>query len=259
MKNLIFSFVILALIASCGEGPTDEETTGYGRIKVEAFDAPPPPGVEQILLTVTEVSVHSSDKGWIILAEPNERFDFLELINGTTAALVDTTLDPGHYTQMRLVVSDTNEVVVDGETHFLFVPSGAQSGVKLNLNFTIEEDELIEIMVDFDASKSITWTPRKYLLRPAFKAFKKVLSGTVAGNVKDAAGAGISNALVEAITPNDVTTTVTDSNGAYKLILLEDTYELKASAEGYTKADTTYTGVEVGAGADLIGYSFVLQ
>ena len=259
MKKLILSLFILALIAACGEEPTKEETTGYARIKVEAFDAPPPPGLEQILLTITEVSVHSSDDGWITLAEPNERYDFLELVNGATAAFVDTTLDPGHYTQMRLVVSDTNEVVVDGEPHFLLVPSGAQSGVKLNLNFTIEEDELVEIMVDFDASKSITWTPKKYLLRPAFKAFKKVLSGTIAGTVKDAAGVGIPNALVEAIILDDVTATLTDSDGAYKLILLESTYELKASAEGYATADTTYAEVAVGAGADLTGYSFILQ
>jgi len=69
----------------------------------------------------------------------------------------------------------------------------------------------------------------------------------------------IPNALVEAITQNDTTSTVTDSTGAYKLILLEGAYDLTASAEGYTSADTTYTGVEVNAGANLAGYNFILQ
>jgi len=259
MKRLTFFLVILVLIGGCGKGPTEEGAAGYGRIKLEAFDAPPPSGVEHIYLTIREVSVHKEGGGWVTLAEPNTTYDFLELINGATAALVDTTLEPGHYTQMRLVLADENEIVVDGETHILFVPSGVQTGVKLNLDFAVEEDELIEIMVDFDASKSITRTPKRYLLRPTFRAFKKVLSGTVSGTVKDAAGVGIPNALVEAITPNDTVSTVTDSTGAYKLILLEGTYDLKASAEGYTTADTTYTGVEVGAGADLTGYDFVLQ
>lgn len=259
MKELIFFLVItLALVAGCSKG-TEEEATGYGRIKVEAFDAPPPSDVEHIYLTITEVAVHSSDKGWVTLAEPNESYDFLELISGATAALADTTLEPGHYTQMRLVLADTNEVVVNGELHPLIVPSGEQTGIKLNLDLYVEEDEIVEVLVDFDASKSIIWTPNNYRLHPTFKAFKKVISGTVAGNVQDAAGEGIPNALVEAAVSNSTSSTVTDSSGAYKLILVEGTYDLKASAEDYTSADTTYTEVEVNAGDDLIGYDFILQ
>ncbi|MCK4515356.1 MAG: DUF4382 domain-containing protein [Spirochaetaceae bacterium] len=260
MKKFILILFVLALAAACDNGPTDEETTGVGTIRVETFDAPPSADVEKILLTITEVSVHNTDAEWIILAQPNTCVDFLELINGATAALVDTTLEPGQYTQMRLVVADTNEVVVDGEPHYLFVPSGEQSGVKLNLNFTVVAGELMEIMLDFDASKSITWTPKKYLLRPVFKAFKKVLSGTVAGSVKDTTGAGIPNAMIEAVAADDDTTsTLTDSEGTYKLILPEGTYELRASADGYTTADTTYADIEVSAGVDLTGFFFVLQ
>ena len=259
MKRLLVSLIILMLIAGCGNEPTKEETTGYGRMKVSAFDAPPPSGVEHIYLMITEVSVHSSDKGWVTLAQPNVTYDFLELINGATAVLADTTLESGHYTQMRLVVGDANEVVVDGETHPLSVPSGEQSGVKLNLNVEVGEEELIEVLVDFDASKSITWTPKKYLLRPSFKTFTRVVSGTLSGTVKDAAGVGIPNALVEASSPDDTASTVTDSAGTYKLILIKGIYDLEASAEGYTSSDPSYTGVGVEAGADLADYDFTLQ
>jgi len=261
VKALIFLLVILALIVGCSKEPTKEETTRYGRIKVEAFDTPPPLGLERIDLTITEVSIHKSGEGWITVDQPNITHDFLKLINGATAVLVDDTLQPGHYTQMRLVVADTNKVVVEGETYPLFVPSGEQTGVKLNLDFTMEVDELIEIYVDFDASKSIKWVPGlgQYRMRPTFKAFKKLLSGTVAGSVQDTAGVGIVNALVEAIASNDTTATVTNSTGAYKLILLEGMYDLKASAEGYTTADTFYTGVEVNAGVNLMGYNFILR
>lgn len=257
MKKFIFFLSILALIGGCGKKTT--EAPGDGWIKVEAFDSPLPYNAEHIYLTVTEVSVHSSENGWKTLVDSPATYDFLELINGVTEVLCDITLEHGHYTQMRLTVADTNEMVVNGVSYPLIVPSGVETGVKLNLDFTVEADELIEILVDFDASKSITWTPGNYLLRPAFRAFKKVLSGTISGTVKDAAGEGIPNALVEAITQNDTTSTVTDSAGVYKLILLEGTYDLKASAEGYTTADTTYTGVEVNAGDNLTGYNFILQ
>jgi len=261
MKTFVFLFVIASLIIGCGKEPTKEEIAGNGRIKVDALDTPPPVGLERIDLTITEVNVHKSGGGWITVDEPNVTYNFLELINGATAVLVDDTLEPGDYTQMRLVIADTNKVVVEGETYPLFVPSGEETGVKLNLNFTVEGDELIEIYVDFDVSKSIRWVPglAEYRMHPTFKAFKKVLSGTVAGSVQDTAGVGAANALVEAITSNDTTATVTNSTGAYKFILLESIYDLKASAEGYTTADTVYTGVEVSAGVNLTGYNFVLR
>jgi hypothetical protein len=265
MKRLISSLFILALIAGCGEESVDEETageevTGDARIKMEVFDAPPPSDVEHIYLTITEVSVNGSDGELVTLAEPNTEYDFLELVNGATAVLVDTTLEPGRYTQIRLVVADENEVVVGGEAYPLKVPSGEQTGVKLKLDFEAKEDELIEIMIDFDAPKSITWTPKKYLLRPSFKAFEKVISGTVSGMVtaEGPAGAGIANALVEAVTPDDVVSTVTDDTGAYKLVLPEGMYDLKASAEGYTGVDDTHTGLEVKAEVDLTDYNFTL-
>jgi len=259
MRRLFVFLIILMLIAGCGDEPTKQETTGYGRMKVSAFDAPPPSGVEHIYLTITEVSVHSSDRGWVTLAEPNATYDFLELINGATAVLADTTLEAGHYTQMRLVVGETNEIVVDGEIYPLTIPSGEQSGVKLNLNVEVAEDELIEVLVDFDASKSITWTPKKYMLRPSFRTFTRVVSGTLSGTVKDAAGVDIPNALVEASSSDDTISTVTDSTGAYTLILVEGIYDLEASAEGYTSSDPSYAGVEMEAGVDLTGYDFALQ
>lgn len=247
---IIFTFIIVG----CAKKPI-----GEGRIKVETFDQPPPSNVEHLYIKIMEVSVQSPTEGWKTIAKPDVAYDFLKLINGTKGVLADTSLKTGHYTQMRLLVSDTNEVVVNGKSYPLVVPSGVETGIKLNLDFDIHGGELTEILVDFDASRSITWTPGNYLLRPAFRAFKKTLSGTISGSVKDTAGVGIPNALIEAIASNDTPSTVTDSAGVYKLILLEGTYNLRVSAEGYIAADTTYTGVEVKAGEHLTGYNFILK
>lgn len=78
--------------------------------------------------------------------------------------------------------------------------------------------------------------------------------------MKDISGAGIVNAVVTAITgSSDSVSTVTDDTGAYKLILLEDTYSLGASADGFAGSDTTYTGVQVQAGSSLTGFNFILN
>ena len=248
---LLFTFLFL--------GCEDDVSSGSGTFRIEVFDSPPPDSVESIFLTITEVSVHRAGGEWDTLSQPEVTLDFLELINGVTASLVDEPLESGDYTQLRLVVADSNTVVIDGVSYPLKVPSGAETGVKLNLNFTVEDDEIIEIMVDFDASKSITWTPGNYKLQPVFKVFKKVLSGTVAGSVKDISGTGIVNAVVTATGSNDDVSTVTDDTGAYKLILLEGSYSIGASADGFTGADITYTGVQVQAESNLTGFDFILN
>lgn len=76
--------------------------------------------------------------------------------------------------------------------------------------------------------------------------------------VHESQGAGIANAAVEATGSDDTIATLTDSTGAYKLILLSGTYHIAASAEGYATVDTAYAVVEVQAEAHLTGYDFVL-
>ncbi|MFQ6616342.1 MAG: DUF4382 domain-containing protein [Fidelibacterota bacterium] len=255
MKSPVLFVGLILILAGCAL----EEETGFGRIKLQVFDSPPPSGVEHIYLTITDVHVSTGDDEWIPLAQPETRFDFLDLVNGATAVLVDDAIEPGTYAQLRLIVSDSNEIVIDGQSYPLRVPSGEQTGVKLNLDFTVEEDELVEILIDFDASQSITWTPGNYQLRPSFKALKKVVSGTVSGTVTDTAGAAIVNALVEATGTSESFATVSDSLGSYTLIVVEGIYDVEGSAQGYVSSDTVYSGISVEAESDLTGYDFVLD
>ena len=259
LKSLTAASLFTLLFLGCDGAGDGDVTSGTGTFKIEVFDSPPPDSVENIFITLKEVSVHKAGGGWDTLSQPEVTLDFLELINGVTASLVDEPLESGDYTQMRLVVADSNTVVINGESYPLKIPSGEQTGIKLNLNFTVLDDEIIEVMVDFDASKSITWTPGNYKLSPVFKVFKKVLSGTVAGSVNDSSGTSLVNAVVTATGSSDDVSTVTDSTGAYKLILPEDSYSIEASADGFAGADTTYTGVQVQAGSNLTGFDFTLN
>ena len=260
MHHLIKGLLVLGLVWSgCSDStkaPVDSEDAQFARLRIEAFDAPPPLNVEHVYLTINEVSVHSEEKGWVSLATPQTTYDFLELINGQTVELVDAPLVPGRYTQLRLVVAETNEVVIDGVASPLRVPSGSQSGVKLNLDFEVEADELIEVFVDFDVAKSVKWTPKDYQLKPTFRAFKKVISGIVEGKVLNSEGDGIKNVLVEAVSGDMSTSTVTDGQGVYKLILPQGIYQLAASAEGYSLVEAP-TAVTVEAQAMLQDQNFM--
>jgi hypothetical protein len=269
MKRILLTLCIASLYA-CSSNPADDGG-GFGTVRIETFDntlAPDAPGkqngiptgVEHVNLTVKSVSVHNSESGaWDTLAQPNMTLDFLDLVNGVTAVLTESPLEVGTYSQLRMVLSDSNEVVIDGQAYPLVVPSGEQSGVKVNLNFAIEADEIVEIYIDFDVPRSVKWSPNRYSLRPTFKAFKKVLSGTVAGVVTDTSGAAVPNAAVHAVSGGDSTTTITTDAGAYKFILLAGGYDITASAEAFDAADTSYPGVQVAAEDTLSGYDFKMQ
>jgi hypothetical protein len=259
MRRLsLFAFivVILPLFFACSKTPTGNEP---GRIRILAMDSPLLAGVEHIYLTIKEVGLHRSESGWITVAQPDSTFDFLELVNGVTKVLLDTLIQSGHYTQMRLVVADTNQIVVNGDTFPLVVPSGTETGVKLNLDFVLQPGQLMEFFVDFDASRSVEMVNGAFLLHPTYRALPLVQAGTISGTVKNAGGSGIPSAEVQAVGLVDTITTLTDSSGEYKLILAPGTYDLSAMAAGYSSADTSYQDVQVQAGDKLTGYDFILH
>lgn len=261
----VFSVLLIAFFAAC-ESAGDEE--GSGTLMIQTFDAPFQGDVEHIYLNITQVSVHkavadsSADTtaGWIILSEVDTTIDFLELVNGQMAVLIEEELETGQYSQLRLLLGDSSAIVVDGVSHELKVPSGSQSGVKLNLGFSIEEDEIAEIYMDFDASRSIHKHPKqdRYSMRPTFKVFKSELSGTISGVVTDTAGVGVEDATVNAIANGDTTSTLTSESGAYKFILLSGDYSVGAEVYEMT-ADTSYAGIVLEAGDDLVDYDFVVN
>lgn len=256
MKYLSILFVLCLLVSGCSNNPAG---SGNGFITIESFDAPAPEGVEHLYLHVIEVSAHHSDNGWIVVSEPDTVVDYMELINGVTVLLADSVSLPiGDYEQMRLLLSDSNEIVIQGNTYDLTTPSAQQTGVKLNLNFSVEENQLIEIYVDFDIARSVVSASSKYLLHPTFSAFKQVISGTIAGNVVDSLSNPLENVTIDAASIGYSTSTMTDADGNYLLVLPADTYDLTATIDSLT-ADTSYTGIELNPLDELTGFDFIME
>jgi len=256
MKYLSILILLFLLVSGCSDNPAG---SGNGFITIESFDAPAPEGIEHLYLHVIEVSAHNSDNGWIVLSEPDTVIDYMELVNGVTVLLADSvSLPVGSYEQMRLLLSDSNEIVILGNTYDLTTPSAQQTGVKLNLNFTVEENQLIEIYIDFDIAKSIVSASSKYLLHPTFKAFKQVISGTIAGKVVDSLNNPLGDITIDANGTEYSTSTLTDSEGNYLLILPAGFYDLTATADSLT-ADTSYSGIELNPLDELTGFDFIMK
>lgn len=103
--------------------------------------------------------------GWNTISSAPTSLDLLALQNDVTQALGDAQLEPGYYGQLRFIVSESY-VIQDGEREELTIPSGTQTGIKLNLDFEIEADTSYALVLDFDAAASIRRTGAGLKMQP---------------------------------------------------------------------------------------------
>ncbi len=177
---------VLALALGCGKDPATSPDASPGSLKLLLTDAPA--SFDQVNVTFSEVAVNtrpdSGQGGWEVIRSEPLTVDLLSLSNGLTAVLGERELEPGRYGQIRLKLTDA-EVVVDGVSHDLDVPSGATSGLKLNGGFTIQPGITTVLVVDFDAARSIHITGKKggYKLNPVLRLVAQSTSGSISGRV----------------------------------------------------------------------------
>ena len=119
--------------------------------------------------------------------------DLLAFQGNLNAQLLrDEELDAGDYTWMRLDVDaargvqDSIIVLDGGGVESLYIPSGSQSGLKLNDGFTIVGGEQHYFVIDFDLRKSVN-NPQgfpDYILKPSLRLIDMDTSGSIAGTVE---------------------------------------------------------------------------
>lgn len=185
-----------AVLSACGGGggsdsaPTTPVST-LGTLAVSMTDAPAC-GFDAVNVTVSKVRVHRSegasdlDTGWTdITLSPAKKINLLNLTNGVLEALGQTSLEAGRYTQMRLVLDSNaggtaNTVVpTAGKTEQpLETPSSAQSGIKLVGQFDVAAGQKTDVVLDFDACKSVVTRGKgTYALKPVVKVVPVTLNG----------------------------------------------------------------------------------
>lgn len=177
------SFLALSalVLAACGGS--------NGTIKVSLTDAPSDlTNVSQVLITFDELRVHDEaasstpdggpadaaadgvdGKGWIVLCSDTRQLDLLALTGGVFAPVCTQTLSDGGATeaeisvpagrisQLRLHLTAAKLVFNDGTAPVnLTVPSGPQSGLKINVDRDVPAGGTLELKLDFNAAQSIT-------------------------------------------------------------------------------------------------------
>jgi hypothetical protein len=231
-----------------GGGMNSAQTMGTLRI---ALTDAPACGFDEVNVTVDRVRVNASDtaddsaSGWHDLAlSPARRINLLDLTNGVLEELGQMALPGGQYSQLRLVlVSNTagtlaNSVVPTGGTEQpLDTPSATHSGLKLIHGFTVPPGGLSDLVLDFDACKSIVRRGNgSYGLKPVIAVVPRAVSEIV-GNVDPT----VSGMQISAQVGGVVTrATVPDATGAFKLAFLDPatapSVDVVFAAPGFTSA-----------------------
>jgi hypothetical protein len=213
-NNRMIALLGVLTLIGCSKAPTIPE--GFGRLEIKLTDAPAE--FEAVNITFTEISAHI-DSQWITVRVDPITVNLLEFSNGRTFELASENVPAGHYTQIRLKITAA-EVVVDGQVYPVTVPSGAQTGLKLVGQFIIVAGETLELVLDFDAQRSVVRTgpphnPFGYILKPTIRVIGKADSGAISGAVSNPQNAPVAYAVAGSDTV--ATTMVKKDNGKFVL------------------------------------------
>jgi hypothetical protein len=230
-------FSLAMLIVGCGGGGGGSSSGGgSGTVAMSITDAKPmlPDNVINCFVTIDEVLVHKSGGSWQSLRLKQNPFtiDLLQFTDGFTTEFVPpVTLEPGHYTQIRLSVTNAVLRFDNGGTTedvTVTIPSGNLKTDE-NFDFNVSEGAAVDITVDFDLSKSIVVegpsANPSYKLKPVLHLVHTTEAATIDGSI---ANTSIPNGNSYVI----ISVTALSSNQEYTRIRVD-----KNTTIGATKTD----------------------
>ncbi|WP_420467577.1 DUF4382 domain-containing protein [Panacagrimonas sp.] len=193
------------LTAGCGGGGGGLDGTQTASLSVGVTDAPVD-DAEAVVVTFTAIELLDGDdqvRQSFVFDEPVS-VDLLEQQGDRQFFLIqDRQVPVGVYEQIRLIVDGPtsancnavqsnpdhpNYITVDGVDYPLIVPSGAQTGLKIQGPITLAAGGSAAYTVDFDLRKSIAerGVTGCYNLRPVLRVVDNAAVGTLVGEVDPA-------------------------------------------------------------------------
>lgn len=247
--SVLAALSCLGLAAGLTGCADDNLRPGFGSVRVVMTDAPA--AYDQVNIVIREVRIHSADAadedGWFtVRPDSATTYDLLDLRNGVFVTLgFARSVPAGAYDQVRLVLGDGSTVVVDGVTHPLVTPSGQSSGIKVIGRFDVVANGTTEVMLDFDAERSIRVTGNDtYMLHPVIRLVAETRAGAIHGDLEPATDATIEVLVAD----TTFASTTAAGDGQFTVAALPPgTYDVRIDVVSGFR-DTTIADVPVTAG-----------
>ena len=166
-KKINLVVVLLSTIIFAFTACSKKDNGGTSTVNVRMTDAPG--SFDKVNIDIQEVRVNltgDSASGWTTLNTKAGIYDLLTLQNGKDTLLATGQLTIGTLKQIRFILGSNNSVIVGGVQFPLTIPSGSESGLKINVNKNLNAS-LETLVIDFDAAASIRLeVDGSYKLRP---------------------------------------------------------------------------------------------
>lgn len=256
-------FLVSLMVTSCGGG----NSAGYGKLNLSITDAPIDTA-EKVVVSFSGLTIKPAEGPAIdiIFEDSNgnpeiKTVDLLSLQGANSLNILqDYTLPAGRYNWIRLhvVASKTtyeSYIEIGGNVYPLYVPSGDETGLKLNRGFTILDGHVATFTIDFDLRKSVVEPgkmPAAYKLKPTLRIVEDQNAGHITGMVGPVtagvpgcagktysdfavyafAGAGVTPDDMDGIDPDPVSSSLLTNTFTYGIGFLEQgDYTLAVTCE----------------------------
>lgn len=164
-RLLIISATMLLAITSCQKDNKSDST----HLKIRMTDNPYQASAVNIDIKEVNVKLNNDSSGWTQLETHTGIYNLLDLQNGIDTLLAQGVVPTGTLKEIRLVLGNENSIKIGDNVYPLTIPSGAESGLKIKLNKTLNAS-LDSLLIDFDAALSILQEGTgDYKLKPVLK------------------------------------------------------------------------------------------
>jgi len=295
--SLLLSILAVALFASaCEDGTSVQDpsvlSSGPATLRVLLTDAPAD-YIAAAEVDIGAVEILPADGPPILLSDDGTDgfVNLLDFTGSATMMLAEAEIEAGSYSQLRLIIEAARVELEDGYTFRdgtteadLKVPSGAQTGLKLNLSSAEDTDgdgplEIVPgemvLVLDFDVSQSFVLrgnfeTPagvHGVIFKPTLRVTAEDVAASISGVVTTAlADTEVGGLLVRA-EPTDggsvegyqsqTGTAVTADDGSYTIFfLVPGSYEVTVDLEPGLGTDPSSRAIMLGDAEDATGVDF---
>lgn len=174
MKISFLRFIWLALplallSGGCQDEVEDSPLYYFTQLNIRLTDAPV--SFDEVNIDLQKVVVKGPGGTDTVDLNTNAGiYNLLDYQGGLDTLIANAVISMDDIRQIRLILGDSNTVVVNGETHDLIIPSGIQSGIKINLCLDLTGTAVYDLLLDFDAAESIHQTGNgKYIMQPVIR------------------------------------------------------------------------------------------